>query len=481
MSLAASPPSSTCPRPSKGERPGSPWKTAALLAALGLLLGAGSCLSEPFGPDRIGSILSNPSSPEDLSILRTFFTDAEMTQWKQYHTQKLLLHLVGMGSVAIFYLAFLLLGLNKSLKRLTQRILAGRTQRSNLQGLAFRYPVLARLAEVPNRIYGADEGFSVLIYTMLFVFLLRLVFLPQSFLGSFVLEHREGVSTIRPLLWFADYAKSLLVGTAVMSCMVFGIYGLIHRIGNPWWLFVWAGLCVGVLGYGYLAPFRAHLYSDFRPLPPGELRSRVEELGRRQGIEFSEILVVNASVRTRKANAYLTGAGPTRRIVLFDTLVDQFTPREIAVILAHEVSHSAVASKGRDYLVFSLTAFFVLAAAQFFLRRGQGIRRFHYSHPGDVAGLPVLLLVFLVAFEVLNPIHLALKRADEIRADRKSLELLCDPEAFVSAHVKLARINHSDVTPHPFAVLLYASHPPFLERIKTARSVPCTPEKKLPF
>lgn len=467
----------TCPW--KGLRPRFLRATVGLLATLGVLSVACSNPSQPFGPDGMGSVLTHRPSSEDFAILRTFFSDAEMARWKQYNRQKLLLHLASVGSVAIFYLALLLLGLNRFLKDLAHRILDRCSQSSGLRRLTFRYPFLTRLAKLPNRIYGTNEGASVLVYTILFLFLLRLVFLPQSFLGSFVLEHLEGVSTIRPLLWFADYAKSLLVGTAVLSCMVFGIYGLIQRTGKHWWLLVWAGLCVGILGYAYVAPFRAHLYSDFRPLPPGELRNRVEELARSQGIHFSEILVVNASARTRKANAYLTGAGPTRRIVLYDTLVDQFTPREIAMILAHEVSHGAETSKARAYLAFSLTAFVVLAAAQFFLLRGHRIRRFHYTHPGDVAGLPVLFLVFLVAFELLNPIHLAWKRASEIRADRKSLELLCDPEAFVSAHVKLARINHSDVTPHPVAILLYASHPPFLQRIQTARSAPCAAKNPL--
>ncbi len=469
----------TRPPPLKRPRLASLWAAAALVPTLSLLLAACSGLSEPLGPEGVGSILAHEPSSRDLALLRAFFSDQEMVRWQQYHARRLLLHLVSLGSVAIFYVAFLLLGLNKFLKSLTLRILEGCSRSSGIRRLAARFPVLARLARVPNRIYGNDEGVSVLVYTILFVLLLRLVFLPQSFLGSFVLEHQEGVSTIRPLLWFSDYAKSLLVGTAVMSCMVFGIYGLIRRTGRHWWLLVWAGLCVGILGYAYLAPFRAHLYSDFRPLPPGELRSRVEELARGQGIEDCEILVVNASVRTRKANAYLTGAGPTRRIVLYDTLVDQFTPREIAMILAHELSHGAESSRGRDYLAFSLTAFLILAAAQLFLRLGLRVRRFHYSQPEDVAGLPILFLVFLVAFEVLNPIHLASKRADEVRADRKSLEILCDPEAFVSAHVKLARINHSDVTPHPLAVLLYASHPPFLQRIETARSAPCAAERPL--
>lgn len=469
----------TCPHPLRRLHLRRLWAAAALVPILGLFLAACSGLSEPLGPEGVRSILSHQPSSEGLALLRAFFSDAEMLRWKQYHTGKLLLHLVSIGSVAIFYAAFLLLGLNKFLKDLTHRILKGCSESSGLQRLAFRFPVLARLVKAPNRIYGTDEGVSTLLYTILFMLLLRLVFLPQSFLGSFVLEHHEGVSTIRPLLWFADYAKSLLVGTAAMSCMVFGIYGLIRRSGKNWWLFVWAGLCVGILGYAYLAPFRAHLYSDFRPLPPGELRSRVEALARGQGMEVREILVVNASVRTRKANAYLTGAGPTRRIVLYDTLVDQFTPREIAMILAHELSHDAQASRGEDYLAFSLTAFAILFAAQFFLRRGRRIRRLHYDQLGDVAGLPVLLLVFLVAFEVLNPIHLASKRADEIRADRKSLEILCDPEAFVSAHVKLARINHTDVAPHPLAVLLYASHPPFLRRIETALTTPCAEERPL--
>lgn len=449
----------------------------ALVATLGIVVAVCPTLSAPLGQSGAGVILTNRPTSEDLAVLRGFFSDAEMTRWKRYNLTKLLLHGISVGTVAIFYLAFLLLGLNKHLKGLTLRILQGCSRRAGFRRMVVRYPFLARLGSIPSRVYGSEEGTTVLVYTILFVFLARIVFLPQSFLGSFLLEHREGVATIRPLLWFTDYAKSLLVGTAVISCMVFGFYGLIQRVGKHWWLFVWAGLCIGILGYGYLAPFRAHLYSDFRPLPAGELRSQVEELARKEGLDSCEILLVNASVRTRKANAYVTGAGPTRRIVLYDTLLEQFTPREIVMILAHEFSHGADKSKGKNFFAFSITAFIVLASAQFVLRRGHRIRRLHYNHPGDVAGLPLLFLLFLVAFEVLHPLHLASKRAAEVRADQKSLELVCDPEAFVSAHVKLARMNHSDVTPHPLAVLLYASHPPFLQRMQTARSAPCAAEK----
>jgi STE24 endopeptidase len=255
--------------------------------------------------------------------------------------------------------------------------------------------------------------------------------------------------------------------------MVFGIYGLMARVGSRWWLLLWAGVSFAIVGYVVIAPYGSRIYSDFRPLENGELRDRLEGLATRTGLQLEDVLVVDASRRTKKVNAYLSGSGPSERIVLYDTLLDTFTPREITMIMAHEMAHRKEPDTRYSYAVFSLTVFFVLALANFVLKWATRFRRFHYSSPKDLAGLPVLFLTFFVAFRALHPANLTWKRAREIEADRMSLELVCDPGAFISTHVKLARLNYTDVDPHPLQVIFFSSHPPFRERVEVALSVDC--------
>jgi STE24 endopeptidase len=296
---------------------------------------------------------------------------------------------------------------------------------------------------------------------------------PQIFYRTYWYDLQYGLSNYSLGLWLLDYGKSLFLGTLLFALMVFGIYGLMVRVGRRWWLLLWAGVSIAIFGYVAIVPYRSHIYSNFRPLERGELRDRLETLATQTGLPLEDILVVDASRRTKKVNAYLSGSGPSERIVLFDTLVEGFTPREITMILAHELAHWKEPRKGLSYLAFSLTVFCVLALANFVLKRGTRIRRFHYDSPTDVAGLPVLFLTFFIAFQVLRPVNLHWKRAREMKADRESLELVCDPQAFITTHTKLARLNHHDVDPHPLFVILFSSHPPFRQRIQTALAVDC--------
>jgi STE24 endopeptidase len=417
-----------------------------------------------------------PATTSDTTDLLSYFTEEEMTAWKRYRLRKVWLHVLGLGSVLVFYALLLLSGLNKSLKDLADRGAAWCYARPFLTRLGRMRQILARVADVPERLYGGRQWLGVLLYCMLFLFLLRLFFFPQAFYRTYWFELKQGLSNYSLALWFLDYAKSLCLGTVFFAMMVFGIYGLIARVGRRWWLLLWVGVSLAIFGYVWIVPYKARLYSNFRSLEQGELRERLDDLARQEGIQLEDILVVDASRRTKKVNAYFQGAGSTQRIVLFDTVLDTFTPREITMILAHELSHWQEPDERLSYLVFSLTVFGVLALAHLALERGTRIRRLHYRSAMDVAGLPVLFLTFFLLFQILRPINLTWKRAREVHADLRSLEMVCDPEAFVQTHVKLARLNRVDVNPHPILVALFASHPPFLKRIEAARRVDCPDE-----
>lgn len=409
----------------------------------------------------------------DASDLRTFFSEEEMATWKQYRHRKIWIHLIGLGSILLFYLILIATGLNGRLKGLAQRASAWCYGHPALLRVGNRWPFLARTVKAPERLFGGRQWLEVLFYSLFFVFLIRLFFLPQQFYRTYWFDLQHGLSNYSLALWLVDYLKGLCLGTLLFSLMVFGMYGLMRRVGGTWWVLLWAGVSVAIFGYVMIAPYGSHIYSRFHPLEEGELRDRLEALAERTGLNVEDILVVDASRRTRKANAYLSGSGPSERIVLYDNLLDSFTTREITMIMAHELAHWQEPDEKRSYALFSLTVFCVLALAHFVLKRGTRVRRFHYTSPTDVAGLPVLFLTFFLIFQVLRPVNLSWKRARETEADRKSLELVCDPEAFVSTHVKLARLNYSDVNPHPLFVILFSSHPPFLDRVRTALHAQC--------
>ena len=409
----------------------------------------------------------SPSDP------RSYFAEEEIALWKHYRLRKLWLHLIGLGSVLLFYLVLIATGLNRAMKRVVERAATGCYENPFLLRTGRRWPFLAKIVRIPEHLFGGRQWLEVLLYSLFFVFLVRVLFFPQRFYRTYWFELQYDLSNYSLSLWFIDYAKGLCLGTLLFAVMVFGIYGLMARAGRLWWVLLWAGVSTAIFGYAVIAPYGSHLYSSLQSLEKGELRDRLEDLASRTGLHVEDILVVDASRRTKKANAYLTGAGPSERIVLYDTLLEAFTPREITMVLAHELAHWMEPEETRSYAAFILTVFFILALAHFVLKRGARCRRLHYTSPTDVAGLPVLFLTFFLAFQILRPVNLYWKRTQEIEADRKSLELVCDPEAFISTHVKLARLNYSDVDPHPLFVILFSSHPPFSRRIETALAADC--------
>jgi len=448
--------------------------------ALLLLIAGAAALPCPVSASPPASETGWPADGPSSDLLQAFFSPEEIAEWKAYQTQRLTFHLIGLGCILVFYLLFFFFGLNQRLKTAAERIADRTYSHPVLLRFGRRHPAWTRWVRIPERMYDGRQWLVVLLYGIGFSFLFRLVFFPYHFYRSYWFEIHHGLSNYTLGLWLLDYGKGLLLATLVFSCMIFGIYGLMSRIGRRWWLVLWAGVSVALVGWTYLAPYRRMLYSDFRPLESGEVRSRLEALLEERNLEVENIYVVDASRRTRKVNAYVTGRGGSRRIVLYDTLLDAFTPREIQMILAHEVIHWEEPEEGRQFLVFSLTVFLVLFAANRVLVWGSRVPRLHIASPRDVAGLPLLLLTFFLLFLAIRPLNLSWKRWHEQETDRRSLEIVCDPEAFTQVHVKLARLNHKDVDPHPLVVVLYASHPPFLQRLETARNANCSPHDGAP-
>src|SRR5579864_1417702 len=262
--------------------------------------------------------------------------------------------------------------------------------------------------------------------------------------------------------WAVDLIKQLGIEGVLAGGAGAGVVALSRRYPRNWWLAAAGGsIALGTL-LGALAPVVLDpIFNDFDPLPAGQLRSDVLELARAAGVEVGEVYSIDASRRTTAANAYVTGLGPTKRVVLFDTLIDRYTRDEIRVVVAHELAHV----RHRDVLRGLAYAAIVAPAAAF------GVQCLSWSlspERGSARALPALALAAAVVTAPTAVIGSRLSRALEREADAYSLTLSGAPDAFVSFERSIALQNVADVRPPRWVSSLLATHPPTLERIGAA-------------
>jgi len=293
--------------------------------------------------------------------------------------------------------------------------------------------------------------------------------MPLSMWGE-VVSRRWGLSTRSWRLFAADTAKGFLIGALLTAAAITGLYFLMRDAGDAWW--VWAALAAAALAVlaSFIMPVVFEpLFNKFRPLPEGPLRERLMLLVAESGVPVKDILVSDSSKRTTAANAYVSGFGRTRRLVVWDTTTDSLDTDEIAAVAAHELGHAA----RRDVLVGTLVGavgaalgVVLLAAALHWtpLLDAAGVQ-----HADDPRSQALVRAVFAVIGLVGEPWGLAYSRYIEGRADGYALDLFRDPDTVVRMERSLALQNIADLRPRRYEVLLRYTHPPIPERIAHAR------------
>lgn len=262
--------------------------------------------------------------------------------------------------------------------------------------------------------------------------------------------------------WAEDLVKQLAIESVFAGGAGSAVVKLTRRYPRDWWAPAAAGsVAVGTL-LGALAPVLLDpIFNDFQPLPEGELRSDVLELARAAGVSVGEVYAVDASRRTTAANAYVTGLGPTKRVVLFDTLINRFSRDEIRVVVAHELAHV----RHRDVLRGLGYAAAVAPPVALAVQRFSWILS---PERGTPEALPALGLAAALAAAPTALIGNRLSRALERDADAYSLTLSRSPDAFVSFERAIALQNVADVRPPRWVSSLLSTHPPTIERIGAA-------------
>jgi len=262
--------------------------------------------------------------------------------------------------------------------------------------------------------------------------------------------------------WAGDLAKASAIQTTMLAGGGAAVTAITRRFPRVWWAPLGVGSVVFGAGLAALAPVVLDpIFNDFEPLPEGETRADVLELAREAGVSVGEVFSVDASRRTTAANAYVTGLGPTKRVVLFDTLLDRYNRDEVRLVVAHELAHV----RHRDVQRGVLYAAIVAPAAAL------AVQRLSWAlspERGTPAALPAVALASMLITGPIGLVGNRLSRAMERRADHFALELAGAPEAFVSFERTIALQNVADVDPPRWVSRILATHPPTAERIGAA-------------
>ncbi len=284
------------------------------------------------------------------------------------------------------------------------------------------------------------------------------------------IEHRRarsvGLATQGWPAWAVDAAKSTGIGVTLSSAASAGALTLMRRAPRTWWLPAAGAAAAGGAGLMLLAPVVLDpAFNRFEPLEPGSLRDGVFDLAQRAGVRVREVYAVDASRRTTAANAYVTGLGPTKRVVLFDTLLERFTEEEARVVVAHELAHVRHHDVPRGLAYLALVAPAALQAASALTARVRPA-----GGDPDIATLAALALSLGIVGAPLGVGAGLLSRTVERRADVFSLRLTDAPEAFIAFERKIVSQNLADPDPPRWLVALGSSHPPALQRVGVARA-----------
>lgn len=287
-------------------------------------------------------------------------------------------------------------------------------------------------------------------------------------LYSFRLEHRFHLSNQRFPSWILDQIKSWTIGLALGAVMAEIVYGLMRSSPAHWWIYTWLIFIGLIILFAQIAPVVLFpLFYKFIPLQNEELKQRLVRLGERAGTRIRGVYEWKLSAKSKKANAALTGLGHTRRIILADTLLENYSEDEIEAVLAHELGHHVHGHMFKIIVVELAVAFLGFWAANEVLQYAI-YQRHMFQHLTDFANMPLLVLVFSALSMLLMPARNAYSRFTERQADAYCWKSVPSITPYVSAMEKLNRQNLGESQPSRLVEILFHSHPPVSKRIAAA-------------
>jgi STE24 endopeptidase len=343
-----------------------------------------------------------------------------------------------------------------------------------LLGLALLAILLATgwtgwLRDVAYRGAFQSYAFAVFLYVLMLVSISKLLGFGMDYY-SFRLEHRYQLSNQKPRAWILDEIKEFAVTVVLAAVLIELLYFIIRHFPQSWWVLAWFGFLVVTVLLAQLAPVILFpIFYKFEPLQDEELKLRLVRLGERAGTRVRGVYKWHLSEKSKKANAALTGLGSTRRIILADTLLENYTADEIEAVLAHELGHHVHKHILKGIGIQAAATFAGFWAADWVLH--YAIDRWHvFDTLSDFANLPLVVLTFAVLSFLLMPALNGFSRFNEREADRYAFENIGSIAPFVSSMNKLAEQNLAERAPSRWVEWWFHSHPAMARRIAAAES-----------
>jgi STE24 endopeptidase len=336
-------------------------------------------------------------------------------------------------------------------------------------GLFGLTPAGARLVGALARPFGGGWVWQVLLGCTALALAGRVVTLPFAAYAETVLR-RYGLSTQTWAGWAVDVAKGFALSTGLTALALLGLYGLVRVAPRTWWAWAAAGAAALVVALSFAFPLLIEpVFNRFTPMPAGELRTSLLALAASDGVPVQDVLVADASRRTTTLNAYVSGFGSTRRIVVYDTLLSTAPPQEVRLVVAHELGHAKRQDVLHATVAGALGAAVAVCAVAVLFGWGALLRRAGVPGLADPRSLAALLFVLQLGGLLASPAGSLVSRRIEARADVHALDLTADPAGFAAMQRRLSVANLSDLDPNPVVYALFASHPTGPERIALAR------------
>ncbi|MEO5359348.1 MAG: M48 family metallopeptidase [Nitrospirota bacterium] len=290
--------------------------------------------------------------------------------------------------------------------------------------------------------------------------------IPFSLWRTFKIEKKYGFNTTTVKVWLTDSIKSLGISTILMGVLIaVGLY-VIQRSPDFWWLWVWVVFFIFSIALMYVSPYIIEpLFNKFTPISEESMVDKIQEMMGRAGITVKNVFKMDASRRSTHTNAYFTGIGKVKRIILYDTLIEKVDDEELLAILAHEAGHWR-----KRHLLKLIAAYEVITLAALYcfhiaLKADAVLDIFNIDENSFVVKLLLISFIASIVVFPFKPFSNAVSRRYERQADRFAVTLTGRSDKMISALVKLAKDNLSNLHPHPLYVLFHYSHPPVLERV----------------
>jgi len=296
--------------------------------------------------------------------------------------------------------------------------------------------------------------------------------MPFDIYHTFVLEKKYGFSTITWKLWLTDLIKSVIISTILMGVMLSAFMAFILYLPKSWWFWAWVFFTAFEILLMWLYPVViAPLFNKYEPIKDEALKEKITFLLSKVGLKAKGIYQVDEGKRSKHTNAYFTGIGKTKRIVLFDTLLASHSQEEILAVLAHEIGHWKKKHILKQ-LIFMIAASLVLLYFVYLIVNWPPLySTFGLKQTPVYAGLLLVSIYLSCAGFFFSPLGAFISRRYEREADKMAVELVGTSEPMINALKRLAKDNLSNLHPHPWYVWFYYSHPPLIERIEYLKTM----------